>query len=588
MAAQQAGLSALGPDRHIRHAMNMRFLFLACITVASAVLTFSASPQERPPRVALVIGNASYPDASTPLSTTIRDARTLAEEFRRSDFDVDLKENLGKEEMRVAIDAFMNKIRSGMSALFYFNGFGIQVGRQTYLIPVNAQIWTEAEVRRDGVSIDATLAEMNRRGAKVKIVIIDAARRNPFERRFRTSAAGLAAVDAPEGTLAMYSAAPGKVLNDGTGTNSLFVSELIKELRVPNLTAEEVFNRARIGVSRASNNEQVPWVASSLIDEFYFGATRPTQSSAPAPTPAPAPAPAPTQTDSPAPPPAPAPPTQATNPAPSPAPAPVPAPPPPPTQASTPPAPPPPEPSGQASAKPGDTFRDCADCGEVVVVPAGSFQMGSASEFENPVHNVKIEKPFAIGRHEVTFDEWDQCVEEGGCKHRPDDRDWGRGDRPVINVSWLDAKAFVAWLSQKTGKTYRLPSEAEWEYAARGGASTPYWWGRDVGARQANCRECKADNPQQTLPVGSFKPNPFGLFDTAGNAAEWVEDCWNDNYRGAPVNGTAWQTGQCRLRVLRGGAYDSQARYLRSQSRFRYDSDVRFSANGFRVLRELQ
>jgi formylglycine-generating enzyme required for sulfatase activity len=566
--------------------MNMRFLFLACITAVSAVLTFSAVSQERPPRVALVIGNASYPDASTPLSMTIRDARTLAEEFRRSDFDVDLKENLGKEEMRVAIDAFMNKIRNGMSALFYFNGFGIQVGRQTYLIPVNAQIWTEAEVRRDGVSIDATLAEMQRRGAKVKIVIIDAARRNPFERRFRTSAAGLAAVDAPEGTLAMFSAAPGKVLNDGTGANSLFVSELIKELRVPNLTAEEVFNRARIGVSRASNNEQVPWVASSLIDEFYFGATRPTQTSAPAPTPAPAPAPEPT--DSPAPPPAPAPtPTPAKIPAPSPAPAPTPPPAPAPTPASAPPAPPP-EPSSIASAKAGDTFRDCADCGEVVVVPAGSFQMGSASEFENPVHNVKIEKPFAIGRHEVTFDEWDQCVEEGGCKHRPDDRDWGRGDRPVINVSWLDAKAFVTWLSQKTGKTYRLPSEAEWEYAARGGVSTPYWWGRDVGTRQANCRECKTDSPSQTLPVGSFKPNPFGLFDTAGNAAEWVEDCWNDNYRGAPVNGTAWQTGQCRLRVLRGGAFDSQARYLRSQARFRYDSDVRFSANGFRVVRELQ
>ncbi|MEA2950027.1 MAG: hypothetical protein QOI40_5357, partial [Alphaproteobacteria bacterium] len=257
------------------------------------------------------------------------------------------------------------------------------------------------------------------------------------------------------------------------------------------------------------------------------------------------------------------------------------------TPASTPPAPPP-EPSGAASAKAGDTFRDCPDCGEVVVVPAGSFQMGSASEFENPVHNVKIEKPFAIGRHEVTFDEWDQCVEEGGCKHRPDDRDWGRGDRPVINVSWLDAKTFVTWLSQKTGKTYRLPSEAEWEYAARGGATTPYWWGRDIGVRQANCRDCKTDSPQQTLPVGSFKANQFGLFDTAGNAAEWVEDCWNDNYRGAPANGTAWQTGQCRLRVLRGGAFDSQARYLRSQSRFRYDSDVRFSANGFRVLRELQ
>ena len=178
-----------------------------------------------------------------------------------------------------------------MTALFYFNGFGIQVARQTYLIPVNAQIWTEADVRRDGISIDAVLAEMHRKGAKVKIVILDAARRNPFERRFRTTAAGLAAVDAPEGTLAMFSAAPGKVISDGTAAPSLFVSELIKEMRVPNLTAEEVFNRARIGVSRASNNEQVPWVASSLVEEFYFG-TRPTAITTPPPAPTP-PAPTP-------------------------------------------------------------------------------------------------------------------------------------------------------------------------------------------------------------------------------------------------------------------------------------------------------
>jgi formylglycine-generating enzyme required for sulfatase activity len=237
--------------------------------------------------------------------------------------------------------------------------------------------------------------------------------------------------------------------------------------------------------------------------------------------------------------------------------------------------------------KPGDTFRDCDGCVELVVVPAGTFPMGSAGEFENPIHPVKIDKPFAIGKHEVTFDQWDQCVEDGGCKHKPEDRDWGRGDRPVINISWSDAKEFVAWLSQKTGQTYRLPSESEWEYSARGGVSTPYWWGRDIGNRQANCRDCKVENSPQTLPVGTFKANPYGLHDTAGNAAEWVEDCWNDNYRGAPNNGKAWETGQCRLRVLRGGAFDSQARYLRSQSRFRYDSDVRFSANGFRVLREL-
>ena len=198
--------------------------------------------------------------------------------------------------MQRAIDAFTGKIRTGTAALFYFSGYGLQVGRQTYLIPVNAQVWTEAEVRRDGISIDAVLAEMHRKGAKVKIIILDAARRNPFERRFRSSAAGLAALDSVDGTLALYSAAPGRVIADGTGTNSLFVSELIKELRVPNLTAEQVFNRTRIGVSRASNNEQVPWVSSSLVEEFYFGRPRGRwrrrlQPASPPPAPAPTPAP---------------------------------------------------------------------------------------------------------------------------------------------------------------------------------------------------------------------------------------------------------------------------------------------------------
>jgi formylglycine-generating enzyme required for sulfatase activity len=549
--------------------MNMRLLFLLCASAVYAMLTYSALPQQRAARVALVVGNNSYPDASTPLSSTIRDARTLAEELRRSEFDVDLKENVGKDELQRAIDSFTGKIRNGTAALVYFGGYGVQVARQTYLLPVNAQVWTEADVRRDGVSVDALLAEMHRKGAKVKIVILDAAYRNPFERRFRASAAGLAAPDSPDGTLALYSVAPGKLINDSTLANSLFVSELTKELRSPNLTAEEVLNRARIGVARASNNEQVPWVASSLVEEFYFGTPR-----AGAAAPAPAPAPAPGASIAPAAP-RPAPPGPSPAPPPGPSPAPV--------ASSTAPAT---EPAG-TDLKPGDTFRDCADCPELVVVPAGSFDMGSASEYENPVHRVTIAKPFAIGRHEVTFMEWDKCVEDGGCKFRPDDRDWGRGDRPVINVSWLDAKAFVTWLSQKTAKSYRLPSEAEWEYAARAGTNTAYWWGRDVGSRQANCRECNTGEPQKTTPVGSYKPNGFGLHDTAGNAAEWMEDCWNDNYRGAPSNGAAWLNGQCRLRVLRGGAFDSQAKYLRSMSRFRYDVDVRFIANGFRVVREL-
>lgn len=254
--------------------MNMRVLVWLGVAALSATLSFSALSQQRTARVALVIGNANYPDASTPLSTTIRDVRTVGDELRRSDFEVDLKENLGKEDMQRAIEAFTGKIRTGMTALFYFSGYGIQVARQTYLIPVNVQVWAEPDVRRDGISVEGLLAELHRKGAKVKIVILDAARRNPFERRFRAVPGGLATLDMPEGTLAMYSAAPGRLLNDGTGANSLFVSELMKEIRSPNLTAEEVFNRTRIGVSRASNNEQIPWVASSLLEDFYFGTSR--------------------------------------------------------------------------------------------------------------------------------------------------------------------------------------------------------------------------------------------------------------------------------------------------------------------------
>ena len=195
----------------------------------------------------------------------------LADEVRRNGFDVDLKENLSKNDMQRAIDNFTSKIGSGTAALFYFSGFGIQLARQTYLIPLNAQIWSEDDTKRDGINLDDVVAEMHRKGARVKIIIIDAARRNPFERRFRSSPAGLAALSAPQNTLTIYSAAPGAMMNDSAGDTSLFMNALIKEMRTPNLTAEEMFNRTRMDVSRASNNEQIPWVASSLIEAFSFG-----------------------------------------------------------------------------------------------------------------------------------------------------------------------------------------------------------------------------------------------------------------------------------------------------------------------------
>jgi formylglycine-generating enzyme required for sulfatase activity len=238
---------------------------------------------------------------------------------------------------------------------------------------------------------------------------------------------------------------------------------------------------------------------------------------------------------------------------------------------------------------PGEVFRDCQDCPEMVVVPQGEFDMGSNdTAFEKPIHRVVFAKSFAIGRREVTFAEWDLCVSTGGCKFTPNDHGFGRGDRPIIDISWEDAKTFVAWLSQKTGKAYRLPSEAEWEYAARAGTTSAYWWGRDVGSNHANCDGCGGAPPRQTVPTGSFRPNAFGLYDTAGNAAEWVEDCWNESYRGAPRDGSAWTTGNCGLRVLRGGSFGNRPDAVRSAARFRYDNDIRYYWNGFRVTRDIE
>jgi formylglycine-generating enzyme required for sulfatase activity len=238
---------------------------------------------------------------------------------------------------------------------------------------------------------------------------------------------------------------------------------------------------------------------------------------------------------------------------------------------------------------PGELFRDCSDCPELVIVPSGEFDMGSAAKpTEQPVHHVSISKNFTIGRRDVTFAEWDRCVAQFGCKFNPPDQGWGRGDRPVTNVSWDDAKEFVAWLSKMTGKSYRLPTEAEWEYAARGGSTTTYWWGKDIGTGHAQCAECGGGSENgKTVPSGSFRPNAFGLYDTAGNAAEWVEDCWNPTYRRAPNDGSAWTNGDCSLRVLRGGSFADKAVAVRSSARFRYDEDVRYHANGFLVARDL-
>jgi tetratricopeptide (TPR) repeat protein len=249
---------------------NPRLIFLVALSLFAGLAVGPVRAQQNEARVALVIGNAAYPDADAPLKEPVNSVRALADELKRHGFEVDTGENLSKEAMRAALERFYGNINSGSTALLFFSGFGIQSDRQSYMIPVNAQIWNESDVRRDGYSLDSVLAEMNSKGARVKIAILDASRRNPFERRFRPVAGGLAPVAVPKGTVVMYAAAPGAVAREGD--RQVFVNELIKEIRGPG-KIEEAFNRTLIGVSRESKGEQVPWFSSSLVEEFSFVTT---------------------------------------------------------------------------------------------------------------------------------------------------------------------------------------------------------------------------------------------------------------------------------------------------------------------------
>jgi len=230
----------------------------------------AAAQQTQGSRVALVIGNAAYPDDSQLLPQPIKDAQAMAEELRRAGFEVIAGEDVNRQKLAALLNRFKEKIQKGSTALVFFSGYGIQSGKQSYLLPIDARIWAEADVKRDGVTIESTLTGMDSAGAAVKLVIIDAARRNPFERRFRGLSTGLAPLVPLAGTLAIFSAAPDKVVNDSNGANSLFITELLKEMRTPGLSAEAIFNSAQKDVARASKNEQLPWVSSSLADDFFF------------------------------------------------------------------------------------------------------------------------------------------------------------------------------------------------------------------------------------------------------------------------------------------------------------------------------
>jgi formylglycine-generating enzyme required for sulfatase activity len=243
--------------------------------------------------------------------------------------------------------------------------------------------------------------------------------------------------------------------------------------------------------------------------------------------------------------------------------------------------------AGAQASKPGDALHHCNDCPEMVVVPAGSFLMGSPAgeaghgEEEGPQHRVTIARPFAMGKFEVTFAEWAACVTGRGCAERSSRSGPAPGGRYPAFSSWDHAKEYLAWLTNRTGKSYRLPTEAEWEYAARAGTTTAYPWGNAADPNRVSCQDCTRKG---LTPVGSFEPNAFGLYDMLGSLTEWVEDCWHDNYQGAPVDGSAWVTGNCATRVVRNGGAHTYLLNLRSAHRGAMRSSSEFNTLGFRVV----
>ena len=670
----------------------LRLIGAICCTL---VLAYAGPAEAR--RVALVIGNADYKIG--PLQNPGNDATAVAELLEKQlKFEkVFLKRNIGYDGFRSALQEFSREAAGADVGVVYFAGHGTEVNGKNFLIPVDATLTKASALDVEAIPLDTVLSQLS--GVrKLKLVILDACRNNPFAMSGakRTVGRGLARIEPEDNTVVVYAAKDGTTADDGVGrSHSPFTEAFLKHAASPGVEINLLFRRVRDDVISATSHEpqpQQPHVYFTLGSQEFYLQPQPavvadTKPAAQAPVAAPPTAPPSASNDAlrvvrvcrevegmanlamlellysqnkgtpagqcvairieqlkleeqakkktalvtPQPPAVSPPPPKSDPPAPAPRgpqqivasppqqqqrvipPVPTPEPPQQQAPAVTPPSPPQAvRPLGAAeerALRPGSVFKECDECPEMVVVPAGNFMMGSPPQepgrdnAETPQHRVTFNRPFAAGRFEVTFAEWDACVASGGCRHRPNDEGWGRGKRPVINVSWTDVTTeYLRWLNGKTGKTYRLLSEAEWEYVARAGATTRYFFGEDMNGlcTFANVPDLAAKEKQKdwviagcrdgyftTAPVGSFRPNAFGLYDVHGNVWEWVQDCWNPNYSVAPIDGSPWLLRECNARVLRGGAWNSLPQLLRLANRGRNQPEFRSNFNGFRVARNL-
>ena len=462
-------------------------------------------------RIALVIGNGAYKDA--PLRNPVNDARAIARTLQGLGFQVIQKENASLKEMQEAIRVFGDRLKGGGVGLFYYAGHGMQVKGRNYLIPVNTDIQREDEVTYNGVDANLVLEKMDSAKNRVNLVILDACRNNPFARSFRSASRGLVPMEAPVGTLVAFATAPGSVAADGNGANGLYTQHLLGAMNQPGLRIEDVFKRVRAGVRKGSGGKQIPWENTSLEGDFYFKLGKPGE--------------APTQLASLVP-------ALESEPAP-----------------------------GAGATE--ETWTDPTTGMEFIWIPKGCFQMGSPTSEsgrgeDERQHEVCVDS-YWMGKHEVTNAQYKKFKPD----HNADDK------LPVTSMSWQDAVRFAQWLSEKSGKKIRLPTEAEWEYAARAGTSTAYFWGDSWESRHNYVASIAS---LKKKPVGSHQPNAWGLHDMLGNAFEWTASSYDSNYSGAERQVASLEAGGNR--VIRGGAWFNGPWTTRSAGRYYDTPDYRF------------
>lgn len=548
-------------------------LALCCVTsragaqdrgiVARRSMESGAQPEQR---VALVIGNAAYETA--PLRNPLNDARAMAKALSELGFDVTEREDLVQKDMKREIQSFGQRLLKGGVGLFYYAGHAVQVNGRNYLIPVGAAIEHEKQVEYEGVDAGSVLSEMDYARNRLNIVILDACRDNPFARSFRSSAQGLATINAPTGSLIAYATAPGSVASDGPGDHGLYTGELIQAIQRPGTRIEDVFKQVRSAVREMTQGKQIPWESSSLEGDFYF--RKPVEKPPEKPVETVTPSPEPSEK------------TSLVQPQ---------------------------IPRGEAPPRSPKTWKEPVTGMEFVWIPGGCYLMGSPQAEEGrkvdegPVHEVCVDG-FWMNRTEVTngqyrkFDPNHHSKDYNG--HSLD------GDtQPVVYVCWLDANNFAQWLKGQNGGqyTFRLPTEAEWEYACRAGAESSKYWGEaggqacdyeNVADRTAGrqwgwdeIHDCD-DGYAATSPVGSFQPNAFGLKDMLGNVMEWVADTYSvDAYiRHDRKNPAYTVEGSGPDRVIRGGTWHGTTANVRCANRMSGLPGGMNDDLGFRLVRE--